>query len=516
SRPAKRPRLELEEEVWEDVSNVDTDPQDSTQSVTTETESSLLFSEPPVSSYGDAKYIVFEQCLLSLFKTCPVCARVCDVCPRRRGSFLAIDQLCPHCQFFRQWKSQPVIGSIPAGTLQLSAAIYFCGASFPKMKKMFEAMRLRTHTHDAFRRHARTFLEPAVIHSWTEWQSKKLLMLSKAKNVILGGGMRADSPGYSAKYGSYTMMDVQANEIVDIQLVQSNEVGGSSCMEKEGLMRSLDLLLGSGVKLDCVITDRHPQVKKFLRDRKITHYYHVWHVAKGLSKKLERIGKDKDCALVRKWHKSIINHLYWCATSSVSGAEKVAKWKSVLNHIQDVHSHSDPAFPKCVHQPKASKDRSKWFQPGSSALNRLDKVLTNKRFLTDVAKLSHHSQTSTVESFHGVIQRFAPKNAVFPFIGMLCRLYLAAMHFNENVERPQRKTAMGKRMNRLVLPKAKRVKQVKTEPTIYTTGYVLDLMRLVFEEIIHDPLPYVDAVQRVPVPQDMCSARQAFPGGGCC
>lgn len=87
-------------------------------------------------------------------------------------------------------------------------------------------------------------------------------------------------------------------------------------------------------------------------------------VSLGLSKKLEQIGKDKDCALVKKWQKSIVNHLYWCATSSVSGTDKVAKWTSVLNHIQDVHSHSDPAFPKCVHPPKASKDRSKWFQPG--------------------------------------------------------------------------------------------------------------------------------------------------------
>ena len=92
-------------------------------------------STSPVSSY-DAKYIVFEQCLLSLFETCPVCIRVCKVLPRRRGSFLAVDQLCPHCQFFRQWKSQPVIGSTPVGNLQRSAAIYFCGVSFSKMKKV--------------------------------------------------------------------------------------------------------------------------------------------------------------------------------------------------------------------------------------------------------------------------------------------------------------------------------------------------------------------------------------------
>lgn len=52
-------------------------------------------------------------------------------------------------------------------------------------------------------------------------------------------------------------------------------------MEKEGLTRSLDLLERGGVKLDCVVTDRHPQVQKFLRERKITHYYDVWHMAKG-------------------------------------------------------------------------------------------------------------------------------------------------------------------------------------------------------------------------------------------
>ncbi|KAL0970144.1 hypothetical protein UPYG_G00237750 [Umbra pygmaea] len=92
------------------------------------------------------------------------------------------------------------------------------------------------------------------------------------------------------------MMDVQKNEIAVIQLVQSNEVGGSLYMEKEGLLRTLDLLHQSGEKLDCIITDRHPQIQKLLRELKITHYYDAWHVAKGLSKKLEQLSKDKDCA----------------------------------------------------------------------------------------------------------------------------------------------------------------------------------------------------------------------------
>ncbi|CAM4736139.1 unnamed protein product [Leuciscus chuanchicus] len=68
--------------------------------------------------------------------------------------------------------------------------------------------------------------------------------------------MRADSPGHSAKFGSYTLMDLQTNTVVDTpELVQSNEVGGSYHMEK-GLQRSLALLEARGVTLEWIVTDR--------------------------------------------------------------------------------------------------------------------------------------------------------------------------------------------------------------------------------------------------------------------
>ncbi len=54
-------------------------------------------------------------------------------------------------------------------------------------------------------------------------------------------------------------------------------------MEKDCLARSLALLKSRGVNLDCIVTDHHPQVQKFLRERNITHYYDVWHMAKGMS-----------------------------------------------------------------------------------------------------------------------------------------------------------------------------------------------------------------------------------------
>ncbi|XP_028444628.1 uncharacterized protein LOC114562455 [Perca flavescens] len=211
---------------------------------------------------------------------------------------------------------------------------------------VFKAMKLQLFRYETFCRHARSFIEPAVIHHWKVTQDVNLQRLCQEEKVILGGDMRADSPGHSAKYGSYTTMDLQCNTIVDIQLVQSNEVGGSYHMEKEDLTRSLALLESRGVKLDCIVTDRHPQVQKFLRERNITHYYDVWHMAKGISKKLEAISKQKDSQKERKklkkWMKSINNHIYWTAASSTSGPERIAKWTAILNHVRDVHTHEDP------------------------------------------------------------------------------------------------------------------------------------------------------------------------------
>ncbi|XP_048094635.1 uncharacterized protein LOC125291807 [Alosa alosa] len=318
------------------------------------------------------------------------------------------------------------------------------------------------------------FVEPAIVHTWKKSQDMMLQQLSQDKKVILGGDMRADSPGHCAKYGSYTMMDLNTNTIVDLQLVQSNEVGGSSYMEKEGLKRSLSLLDSRGVTIDCIVTDRHPQIQKFLREENITQFYHVWHMEKGLSKKIAKITQKKDCEKV-KWIPAIRNHIYWTAASSKTGPERVAKWTSLLNHVQNVHTHEDPIFPKCLHTIRKTRDKSKWLSAGTPAFYHLEKELTKKTVLKDIAKLSPHYQTSSLEAFHSVILRFAPKNVVYPYLGMLCRLYLAALHYNENANRGQATTSSGDPLYKLSFPKSRkgecRARPVKTDATFrYVDG----------------------------------------------
>ncbi|KAG9280836.1 hypothetical protein AMEX_G3591 [Astyanax mexicanus] len=143
---------------------------------------------------------------------------------------------------------------------------------------------------------------------------------------------------------------------------------------------------------------------------------------------------------------------------------------------------------------------------GSKALYKLEKILTNQRVLGDVERLSSRYQTSTMEAFHSVILRFTPKSVVFPFIGMLCRLYLAAMHFNENAGRTQARTTSGVLRYRWHFPKAKKgghtVKSVKSPPTYC---YVYNLIAAVFDDIVPNPQPYLEEFKKIPIPGDLSS-----------
>lgn len=83
----------------------------------------------------------------------------------------------------------------------------------------------------------------------------------------------------------------------------------------------------------------------------------------GVAKKVDAIGKERDCQPVRGWRRSIVNHLFWSASTSQSGQEMVAKWTSVANHVQDVHTHDDDLFPDCLHQPLTGEDSREWLKP---------------------------------------------------------------------------------------------------------------------------------------------------------
>jgi len=167
------------------------------------------------------KYIVYKECLAELFKTCPMCCSGSDSNWHIIGSCVSVTQICTNCDFSRTWTSQPFVANVPAGNISISAAIYFTGGSFSKAKKFFTALRLESITEATFYSHARQFLQPTILSLWKSCQTELLADICECSgDVVLGGDMRADSPGHCAKFGSYTMMDLRSNRVIDIQLIQ--------------------------------------------------------------------------------------------------------------------------------------------------------------------------------------------------------------------------------------------------------------------------------------------------------
>jgi len=76
-------------------------------------------------------------------------------------------------------------------------------------------------------------------------------------------------------------MELRSNGVIDIQLVQSNEVHGSSNMEKARLVKSLQLLENEHqLPVSTVITDRHPQMQSCSQVHQLVCHHTIlqkWH-----------------------------------------------------------------------------------------------------------------------------------------------------------------------------------------------------------------------------------------------
>ncbi len=469
-------------------------------------------SDTPI--YDEEKYIVFRSKLWELFKTCSLCMGPCEVTDYVKGSMISVTKTCPKCNEKLTWYSQPMVKNIPAGNLLLSASILFAGASPIKVLRVLKNANITSISDRTYCNHARDFLYPTIWHVWQEEQAELFEQLREMEDgLVLGGDGRNDSPGHCAKYGSYSVLESRINKVIDVELVQSNEVGGSTHMEKEGLVRAMEKIINDhGLDVAILVTDRHPQIQKWVRetlkDVGVTHYYDPWHICKGLKAKLLKLAMQRDCEDLMSWIKSIINHIYWAASSTPDGNGDVivAKVESIINHIQNKHEHDNPLYSSCSHPPLTdTESRKKWLKPSTKVSVKFEELISTKRFVKDIYKMSPLHHTSNVEAYHNVIIHFCPKMHVYSFIGMLCRLLLAAMHFNYNSDRPNLTDTDGNPIIRIKFPKFKKGEySIQSRKAAALYDYVTRLMEKLFNEVVQDPKTFFDEMStHITVPQPL-------------
>ena len=282
-------------------------------------------------------------------------------------------------------------------------------------------------------------------------QQDAVLEFLRGNNLQLSGDGRCDSPGYSAKYCTYSLMDSATDLILDYKLIQSSETGSSVAMEKEGLRRSLNYLLEQDISIVTIATDRHRGVGALMKSDYpyISHQYDVWHMAKGVVKQLTQKGKLKHCERLLPWIQSISNHLWWAAQTCNGDAQLLTeKWTSIVYHISNVHEWNggkDSKFNKCVHLtlPIEEQRSKKWLRSGSLVHTTLKNVVCNKNLLRDIKILTGFQHTGALEVFHSLLLKYCPKRQHFSYIGMQARIELAILDHNYNTNRKQATTKKG-------------------------------------------------------------------------
>ncbi|XP_042142164.1 uncharacterized protein LOC115323759 [Ixodes scapularis] len=367
----------------------------------------------------EKKYLVCASKLLELFSICKECLAPTETKLKQRGTLLHAVTTCVRGHT-TVWENQPTINGKALMNIVLPAAITYSGASPTRVLRLLGSIAVAVIHKTQFFKVQRCLVFPAATKVWKTEQTVLLTSIC-GTGLHLAGDGRADSPGYSAKYGTYSLLETNINKILHYEVVQSNEVKSSNHMETEGLKRSFDYLQGWGFFPDVLVTDRHFGVSALMKDSypNTKHRFDAWHIAKGIGSKLATAGKTKRNSILNNWVKTVRAHVYWCAqTSNDNGAMVLAKWKSLMRHVLDVHQHPDPMYPACTH---ASIEDRWWLLEGSEPYIALEKVVMSHQLLKDIPRISGDGQTYRLESFHSLLIRFTPKSTHFTVEGMAAR-----------------------------------------------------------------------------------------------
>lgn len=423
------------------------------------------------------KFLIFEENLDALLHLVrcqhpvePPCqAPIVEIKKSTDGSLLKVQLCCINGHNSLKWLSQPMADETSIGNVALANAIVLSGSTYRKLKDLFTILNVPFYSHTTFYRYQREFVFPAIDIAWKKEQAAIKTSLS-GQSVALAGDGQFDSPGHSAKYCTYSMMDLMSKKIVYFEIDQVGPGKNSNNLEPLTFQKSLNRLIQEKVNVKIVATDRHSVIKNIMSNQfpRIDHQFDVWHLCKSIHKKLLAASKKKNCRDIASWISAITNHLWWSSQTCNQNVNiLIDKWKSVLFHVANKHTFKSlKYYKKCQHRrlTAAQKKDTRWIGSNHPAHNILKKIINDSMLLRDITKIEKFCHTGDLENFHSKVLKYKPKRLCFKMDGMIARTALGALSHNRNVNRQQAvvKTAkkstlgVGKKRFKIVFPKQKK------------------------------------------------------------
>lgn len=197
------------------------------------------FVQPDPGRIYEKKFLVFESCLTQLLSRCPRCgAPNCAVSLAFVGTMVRASIKCPELHT-TTWRSQPVLNKKPMGNIAVCCAVLFSGSSPTKVLRLFSFLGMESLQKTQYFRFQRCYLLPAVsevfkiynifpafsdmaCYIFQVWLSEQASLLDglRGRKLSLAGDGRCDTPGHSADFGTYTLMETSANRVIHLELVK--------------------------------------------------------------------------------------------------------------------------------------------------------------------------------------------------------------------------------------------------------------------------------------------------------
>jgi hypothetical protein len=123
--------------------------------------------------------------------------------------------------------------------------------------------------------------------------------------ISVTGDGQFDSPGFSARYCFYTVVEATSKLVLDFYVAEKTQVEYSSKMEPFAAKILLKRLHKKRVRVRVCTTDRSTQLKSLFKEvndgrkkrgmQPILHCYDIWHIIKAITKDLQVASKLKKC-----------------------------------------------------------------------------------------------------------------------------------------------------------------------------------------------------------------------------
>ena len=277
----------------------------------TDTEDGNDSEDGSSNSAEERKLIIFESELDKLFRFCQQCGSIVATKTKYfKGSMVKVKTTCLQGHS-NTWQSQPSINGKATGNLLIPAAILFSGNTFTHIETFAKFLQLQFISSSHYYKIQEKHLLPVINNKWESGQAEIIQQVTQVNHVDICGDGRCDSPGHSAKYGTYTMIDESTKKVLDFSVVQVTEVTSSNAMEFEGCKRTLNFVLGKEIPVRCLTTDRHTTITARIRSDypSVKHQYDVWHLSKWVTKKLTKKAKKKQFEELMPWIQSTVSQI---------------------------------------------------------------------------------------------------------------------------------------------------------------------------------------------------------------